>query len=161
MNNLTFGDQSFGYYETIGGGSGAGPSWNGTSGVQCHMTNTRMTDPEIFEQRYPVLLHTFGLREGSGGAGKFRGGDGIIREIEFRKPVTVSILSERRVHAPRGLAGGQDGARGQNLLYKVDGRRVYLGGKNSIHVEPGERIQILTPGGGGWGTPERCLTADS
>ncbi|CAM6093520.1 unnamed protein product [Calypogeia fissa] len=154
MNNLTFGDNSFGYYETIGGGCGAGPTWNGTSGIQCHMTNTRITDPEILEQRYPVLLHTFGLREGSGGAGKFRGGNGIIREIEFRRPVTVSILSERRVHAPRGLSGGHDGARGQNLLFKADGRRVYLGGKNSIHVEAGERIQILTPGGGGWGTPE-------
>ncbi|KAG6541304.1 hypothetical protein Mapa_017357 [Marchantia paleacea] len=151
MNNLTFGDRSFGYYETIGGGSGAGPTWHGTSGVQCHMTNTRMTDPEIFEQRYPVLLHRFGLREGSGGAGKFKGGDGIVREIEFRRPVTVSILSERRVHAPRGLAGGEDGARGQNLLFKADGRCVYLGGKNSVHVEAGERIKIMTPGGGGYG----------
>ncbi|KAL3690636.1 hypothetical protein R1sor_004287 [Riccia sorocarpa] len=154
MNNLTFGDKSFGYYETIGGGSGAGPSWHGTSGVQCHMTNTRITDPEIFEQRYPVILHTFGLREGSGGAGKFKGGDGIVREIEFRKPVTVSILSERRVHAPRGLEGGQDGARGQNLLFRADGRCLYLGGKNSVHVEAGERMRIMTPGGGGYGTPE-------
>ncbi|KAJ7540098.1 hypothetical protein O6H91_10G001300 [Diphasiastrum complanatum] len=153
MNNLTFGDDTFGYYETIGGGSGAGPSWNGTSGVQCHMTNTRITDPEIFEQRYPVLLKQFGLRANSGGAGKFRGGDGIIREIEFRRPVTVSILSERRVHAPRGLAGGDPGARGKNFLKKVDKRFIYLGGKNTISVEPGEVLQILTPGGGGWGSP--------
>lgn len=152
MNNLTFGDDTFGYYETIGGGSGAGPSWDGTSGVQCHMTNTRMTDPEIFEQRYPVLLHRFGLRENSGGAGIHRGGDGLVREIEFRRPVVVSILSERRVHAPRGLKGGKDGLRGVNYLITKDKRRVYLGGKNSIKVEAGEILQIFTPGGGGWGS---------
>lgn len=152
MNNLTFGDDTFGYYETIGGGSGAGPTWDGTSGVQCHMTNTRMTDPEIFEQRYPVLLHRFGLRENSGGAGLHTGGDGLVREIEFRRPVVVSILSERRVHSPRGLNGGKDGARGVNYLITKDKRRVYLGGKNTIEVEAGEVLQILTPGGGGWGS---------
>ncbi|KAG0465154.1 hypothetical protein HPP92_019318 [Vanilla planifolia] len=143
MNNLTFGDHTFGYYETIGGGCGAGPTWNGTSGVQCHMTNTRMTDPEIFEQRYPVLLHRFGLRENSGGAGFHRGGDGIVREIEFRRPVVVSILSERRVHAPRGLKGGGNGLRGANYLIRNDKRRVYLGGKNSLDVYAGEILQIL------------------
>ncbi|XP_061341150.1 5-oxoprolinase 1 [Gastrolobium bilobum] len=153
MNNLTFGDDTFGYYETIGGGSGAGPTWDGTSGVQCHMTNTRMTDPEIFEQRYPVILHKFGLRENSGGDGIHRGGDGLLREIEFRRPVIVSILSERRVHAPRGLKGGKDGARGANYLIKKDQRKIYLGGKNSVEVLPGEILQILTPGGGGWGSP--------
>lgn len=153
MNNLTFGDDTFGYYETIGGGSGAGPSWEGTSGVQCHMTNTRMTDPEIFEQRYPVLLHRFGLRENSGGAGLNRGGDGLVREIEFRRPVVVSILSERRVHAPRGLRGGKDGARGSNFLITKDKHKVYLGGKNTITVQAGEILQIFTPGGGGWGSP--------
>ena len=153
MNNLTFGDDTFGYYETIGGGCGAGPSWDGTSGVQCHMTNTRMTDPEIFEQRYPVILHTFGLRENSGGAGLHRGGDGLVREIEFRRPVVVSILSERRVHAPRGLKGGKDGARGANYLITKDKREVYLGGKNSVAVQAGEILRILTPGGGGWGSP--------
>lgn len=152
MNNLTFGDDTFGYYETIGGGSGAGPSWNGTSGVQCHMTNTRMTDPEIFEQRYPVLLHRFGLRENSGGAGIHKGGDGLVREIEFRRPVVVSILSERRVHPPRGLKGGKDGARGLNYLVTKDKLTVYLGGKNTVEVEAGDILQILTPGGGGWGS---------
>ncbi|PWA76244.1 oxoprolinase 1 [Artemisia annua] len=152
MNNLTFGDNTFGYYETIAGGSGAGPTWDGTSGVQCHMTNTRMTDPEIFEQRYPVILHKFGLREGSGGGGVHKGGDGVFREIEFRRPVVVSILSERRVHAPRGLNGGKDGARGVNYLVTKDKRRVYLGGKNTIEVEAGEILEILTPGGGGWGS---------
>ncbi|KAE9613462.1 putative 5-oxoprolinase (ATP-hydrolyzing) [Lupinus albus] len=153
MNNLTFGDDTFGYYETIGGGSGAGPKWDGTSGVQCHMTNTRMTDPEIFEQRYPVILHKFGLRENSGGDGIHRGGDGLVREIEFRRPVIVSILSERRTHAPRGLKGGKNGARGANYLIKKDKRKIYLGGKNSVQVLPGEILQILTPGGGGWGSP--------
>ncbi|XP_011002793.1 PREDICTED: 5-oxoprolinase [Populus euphratica] len=152
MNNLTFGDNTFGYYETIGGGSGAGPHWDGTSGVQCHMTNTRMTDPEIFEQRYPVLLHKFGLRENSGGSGLHKGGDGLVREIEFRRPVVVSILSERRVHAPKGLKGGKDGARGANYLITKDKRRVYLGGKNTVEVQAGEILEILTPGGGGWGT---------
>lgn len=153
MNNLTFGDDTFGYYETIGGGSGAGPTWDGTSGVQCHMTNTRMTDPEIFEQRYPVLLHRFGFRENSGGDGVHSGGDGLVREIEFRRPVVVSVLSERRVHAPRGLRGGKDGARGVNYLIRKDKRKVYLGGKNTIEVRAGEILQILTPGGGGWGSP--------
>ncbi|OAY64507.1 5-oxoprolinase [Ananas comosus] len=153
MNNLTFGDDTFGYYETIGGGCGAGPTWDGTSGVQCHMTNTRMTDPEIFEQRYPVILHGFGIRGNSGGAGFHRGGDGIVREIEFRRPVVVSILSERRVHAPRGLKGGKDGARGANFLIRKDKRRVYLGGKNTVVVDAGEILQIFTPGGGGFGSP--------
>ncbi|XP_058099124.1 5-oxoprolinase 1 [Magnolia sinica] len=152
MNNLTFGDDTFGYYETIGGGSGAGPSWDGTSGVQCHMTNTRMTDPEIFEQRYPVILHKFGLREKSGGDGLHRGGNGLVREIEFRRPIVVSVLSERRVHAPRGLNGGGDGAHGANYLIKKDKRKVYLGGKNTVEVQAGEILQILTPGGGGWGS---------
>ncbi|KAK7400356.1 hypothetical protein VNO78_11562 [Psophocarpus tetragonolobus] len=152
MNNFTFGDDTFGYYETIGGGSGAGPTWDGTSGVQCHMTNTRMTDPEIFEQRYPVILHRFGLRENSGGDGFHKGGDGLLREIEFRRPVIVSILSDRRVHAPKGLKGGKDGARGANYLIKKDKRKIYLGGKNTVKVLPGEILQILTPGGGGWGS---------
>ncbi|KAJ6738571.1 5-OXOPROLINASE RELATED [Salix koriyanagi] len=147
MNNLTFGDNTFGYYETIGGGSGAGPHWDGTSGVQCHMTNTRMTDPEIFEQRYPVLLHKFGLRENSGGSGLHKGGDGLVREIEFRRPVIVSILSERRVLAPKGLKGGKDGARGANYLITKDKRRIYLGGKNTVEVQAGEILEILTPGG--------------
>jgi len=153
MNNLTFGDDTFGYYETIGGGCGAGPTWDGTSGVQCHMTNTRMTDPEIFEQRYPVLLHRFSIRQNSGGSGFHRGGDGLVREIEFRRPIVVSILSERRVHAPRGLKGGTNGARGANYLVRKDGRKIYLGGKNTITVSAGDILQIFTPGGGGFGSP--------
>lgn len=124
-NNLTFGFggnsagqdavRGFGYYETIAGGSGAGPHWDGTSGVHTHMTNTRITDSEVFERRYPVLLREFSIREGSGGAGQHRGGDGVVRDIEFRIPVQVSILSERRVYHPYGMAGGGDAACGLNV----------------------------------------------
>ena len=97
MNNFTFGDSKMGYYETIAGGSGAGPYWNGTDGVQTHMTNTRITDPEILEKRYPVLLQKFEIRKNSGGCGQFKGGEGVIREVKFLKPMKAAILSERRV----------------------------------------------------------------
>ena len=112
MNNLTFGNADFGYYETIGGGAGAGPGWHGQSGVHTHMTNTRITDPEILESRYPVLLREFSIRQGSGGQGLFHGGDGLIREIEFLQPLHVAILSERRVYPPYGLEGGGAGSAG-------------------------------------------------
>ncbi|CDF34748.1 5-oxo-L-prolinase [Chondrus crispus] len=151
MNNLTFGDETMGYYETIGGGCGAGSSWNGTSGVQCHMTNTRITDPEILERRYPAVLREFSIRKGSGGDGKYQGGDGLIRAIEFTKPMTVSVLTERRNYAPWGMAGGRDGAMGINELIHPDGARKVLGGKNSVHVDSGDIVQISTPGGGGYG----------
>ncbi|KAJ5102878.1 hypothetical protein N7532_003407 [Penicillium argentinense] len=168
-NNLTFGfggnrqgeteTKGFGYYETIAGGSGAGPDWEGTSGVHTHMTNTRITDAEVFERRYPVLLREFSLRANSGGRGQHRGGDGVIRDIEFRIPVQVSILSERRVHHPYGLEGGEAAQCGQNLwirrVAKSDGgweeKCISLGGRNSTQMQPGERIIIRTPGGGGWG----------
>lgn len=107
--------KGFGYYETIAGGSGAGPDWDGTSGVHTHMTNTRITDSEVFERRYPVILREFSIRKGSGGKGQHRGGDGVVRDIEFRIPVQVSILSERRVYHPYGLAGGEDAACGLNV----------------------------------------------
>ena len=167
MNNLTFGmggtkvnadgsttvEEGFGYYETIGGGAGAGPTWDGTSGVHTHMTNTRITDPEVFEKRYPVLLHEFSVRKDSGGRGERRGGDGIVRDIEFRVPgVQVSILSERRTRAPQGCAGGENGAMGQNLwVRKSDGLVVSLGGKATARFDEGDRIVLKTPGGGGWG----------
>ena len=107
MNNLTFGDGSFGYYETIAGGAGAGPTWHGKSGVHTHMTNTRITDPEVLELRYPVILRQFNIRQKSGGEGKFKGGDGVVREIEFLKnDIEIGILSERRAIAPYGMAGG-------------------------------------------------------
>src|SRR5687767_4458155 len=116
MNNTTFGDDSFGYYETIAGGAGAGPSWVGQSGVHTHMTNTRITDPEILERRYPILLRTFALRPGSGGAGLHAGGNGIIRELEFLRPMSCGILSERRAFRPYGMEGGQPGAAGENYI---------------------------------------------
>ena len=168
-NNLTFGfggnrageteTKGFGYYETIAGGSGAGPDWEGTSGVHTHMTNTRITDAEVFERRYPVLLREFSLRANSGGDGQHRGGDGVVRDIEFRLPVQVSILSERRVYHPYGLEGGEDALCGQNIWVRrvqaSDGRweerHISLGAKNSAYMQPGERIIIRTPGGGGWG----------
>jgi 5-oxoprolinase (ATP-hydrolysing) len=151
MNNLTFGNDRFGYYETIGGGAGAGPSWHGQSGVHTHMTNTRITDPEILERRYPVLLREFSVRRGSGGLGRFKGGDGLVREIEFLEPLNVAILSERRVFSPYGLEGGGPGERGLNLFIRADGRVLNIGAKNEIRAEPGDRLRVLTPGGGGFG----------
>ena len=155
MNNLTFGNKDFGYYETIGGGAGAGPSWQGQSGVHTHMTNTRITDPEILERRYPVLVREFSIRKNSGGRGEFLGGDGLVRELEFLEPLQVSILSERRVFAPYGMHGGGDGKQGKNIFLRNNGRRLNLGGKNTIQAEVGDRLRICTPGGGGWGIAEK------
>ncbi|KFY84215.1 hypothetical protein V500_09499 [Pseudogymnoascus sp. VKM F-4518 (FW-2643)] len=156
MNNLTFGsdeaENGFGYYETICGGSGGGPEWIGTSGVHTNMTNTRITDPEILERRYPVILRKFCLRHGSGGEGLHRGGDGIIRDIEFSIPIKVSILSERRAFAPYGLEGGGDGKRGRNSWVQKSGRVINLGGKNTALMKAGDRIIVETPGGGAWGS---------
>jgi len=154
MNNLTFGNDSFGYYETIAGGAGAGPTWSGQSGIHTHMTNTRITDPEVFESRYPVHLKEFSIREGSGGNGKFRGGDGVIRDIEFLTDLEVTIISERRSHRPYGLAGGEPAETGINLLIFPDGRIVNFGGKNSSKVPANTRLRIMTPGGGGYGDPK-------
>ncbi len=151
MNNLTFGNQRFAYYETIGGGAGAGKGWHGQSGVHTHMTNTRITDPEILEKRYPVLLAEFSLRADSGGEGQFKGGEGIIREMEFLQPLNVAILSERRVFAPYGLEGGEPGKKGRNLFIRKDENAMDIGGKNELQAQPGDRIRIMTPGGGGYG----------
>ncbi len=150
MNNLTFGDDSFGYYETIAGGEGACDGHIGASGVQTHMTNTRITDPEILESRFPVRLLGFSIRRGSGGAGRFAGGDGLVRSFEFRAPLRVSILSDRRSAPPFGLVGGEPGALGRNLLDE----RV-LPGRCGFAAEIGTRLVIETPGGGGYGPPER------
>jgi len=155
MNNLSFGDKSFGYYETIAGGAGAGKTWHGCSGVHTHCTNTRITDPEILEKRYPVLLRKFCLRKGSGGSGKFRGGDGVVRVIEPLRPLTMSILSERRTLRPYGLYGGEDGKCGRNLLIKKNGISINIGGKCSILIASGDQLQIETPGGGGFGVVKK------
>jgi 5-oxoprolinase (ATP-hydrolysing) len=150
MNNLTFGDERFGYYETIAGGAGATPRAPGASGVHTHMTNTRITDPEVLESRFPVRLIRLALRPGSGGAGRHRGGDGVVRELEVRAPLEVSILSERRTRAPFGLAGGKPGARGRNLHNERE-----LGGRARFRAVPGDRIRIETPGGGGHGPADQ------
>ncbi|MCP4003319.1 MAG: 5-oxoprolinase [bacterium] len=149
MNNLTFGNERFGYYETIGGGAGAGDGFDGASGVHTHMTNTRITDPEILESRFPVRLHQFSLRAGSGGAGRWRGGDGLVREIEFLEDMRVSVLSERRARAPFGLKGGREGLPGRNLCDESE-----LPGKTSLEVPAGGIVRIETPGGGGFGEPK-------
>ncbi|MFG0240077.1 MAG: hydantoinase B/oxoprolinase family protein, partial [Gimesia chilikensis] len=155
MNNLTFGDETFGYYETICGGSGATADSAGTDAVHTHMTNTRLTDAEIIERRYPVRLHEFSIRTGSGGAGQYPGGAGIVRRIEFLKPLRISLLSERRGdYAPFGLDGGEPGQIGENLLQKAGtSTEESLGGKLSISVDAGDTLTIKTPGGGGYGTP--------
>ena len=149
-NNITFGDENFGYYETVAGGSGAGPSWHGRSGVHTHMTNTRLTDPEILERRYPVILNRFSLVENTGGIGKFKGGNGVVREIKFRKKLSLSVLTERRVLSPYGLKGGGCGNRGENRL-KRGHKWINLGGKCAINVEAGDIFRLQTPGGGGYG----------
>jgi len=153
MNNLTFGDGTFGYYETICGGSGATATANGADAVHTHMTNTRLTDPEVFERRYPVRLWEFSIRHGSGGAGAQHGGAGITRRIEFLKPLKVSIISERRGPSfPFGLKGGQPGARGKNSLIRSGETEAQdLGGKVQLNVQAGDVLLIETPGGGGYG----------
>jgi 5-oxoprolinase (ATP-hydrolysing) len=153
MNNLTFGDETFGYYETLCGGAGATPRAPGADAVHTHMTNTRLTDPEVLEHRTPVLLRRFAIRRGSGGAGLHRGGDGVVRELEFRRSLRVSLLTERRgPYPPYGLAGGAPGALGRNLLWRsgAPAPEILLA-RAALDVAPGDRLIIETPGGGGWG----------
>ena len=154
MNNITFGDETFGYYETVAGGSGAGPGWHGRSGVHTHMTNTRLTDPEILERRYPIFLEKFSLAEGTGGQGQWLGGDGVERVMKFRKPLELSVLTERRVLSPYGMAGGGPGAKGLNTLVTNEGRKLNLGGKCSVPVNAGDVFHLRTPGGGGYGAAQ-------
>jgi 5-oxoprolinase (ATP-hydrolysing) len=151
MNNLTFGSDRYQYYETICGGSGAGPDFDGTDAVHTHMTNSRLTDPEVLEWRYPVLVDRFEIRRGSGGNGHHRGGNGIRRSLLFQETMTASILSSHRTVPPFGLAGGQPGALGRNYLLKADGTEVLIGSQAQVQVEPGDRLIIETPGGGGFG----------
>ncbi|MFC0018486.1 hydantoinase B/oxoprolinase family protein [Roseibacillus persicicus] len=150
MNNFLFGNERFGYYETIGGGSGATDCSDGASGVHVHMTNTAITDPEVFEYRFPVRLHQFSLRKESGGEGRFRGGNGLVREVEFLEDMTVTLLTQRREEAPRGLANGGDGLGGKQELFRAGSWQI-LPGIVSLEVAASERIRVQTPGGGGWG----------
>jgi 5-oxoprolinase (ATP-hydrolysing) len=153
MNNFTFGNAQYQYYETISGGSGAGPEFNGTSVVQIHMTNSRLTDPEILEFRFPVRLESYAIRLGSGGAGQWHGGDGGVRRVRFLEPMTASILSNGREHGAFGMAGGEAGAVGENFIERIDGRVERLGHIGQVEMQVGDVIVICTPGGGGYGTP--------
>jgi 5-oxoprolinase (ATP-hydrolysing) len=151
MNNVTFGDEAHQYYETVGSGSGAGDGFDGAAVVQTHMTNSRLTDPEVLEWRFPVLLEQFSVRRGSGGAGRWRGGDGAVRRIRFRAPMTVSTLSSHRRVPPYGMAGGSAGALGANRVLRGDGSVIEMAGCDTVQVQPGDALVIETPGGGGYG----------
>lgn len=153
MNNFLFGNERFGYYETVGGGAGAGDGFNGRSAVHQHMTNTRITDTEELERRYPVRLLEFGIRKGSGGKGRYNGGDGIIRAFEFLEPLKVTVLGQHRFFRPYGMAGGAGGSTGNNWWFTKDRRWVQLPGIATVPVEAGEIMIIETPGGGGFGEP--------
>ncbi|HEX8442680.1 MAG TPA: hydantoinase B/oxoprolinase family protein [Allosphingosinicella sp.] len=153
MNNFTFGDEARQYYETIAGGAGAGPDHDAASAVQTHMTNSRLTDPEILETRFPVLLERFAVRRGSGGAGAHRGGDGTVRHVRFRALMRANILSNRREVPPAGLAGGEDATPGVNRIVRADGTEETLGATASAEMQPGDLFVIETPGGGGYGRP--------
>jgi 5-oxoprolinase (ATP-hydrolysing) len=154
MNNLLFGDATFGYYETICGGSGATDRADGANAVHTHMTNTRLTDPEVLERRFPARLLEFSIRRGSGGRGRHRGGNGVIRRIEFLRELTVSILSQRRgPYPPYGLHSGESGHFGRNTIRRADGRVEEVSGLAQFNVQPGDVLTIETPGGGAWGTP--------
>ena len=151
MNNFTFGDERRQYYETICGGSGAGPDFAGTDAVQTHMTNSRLTDPEVLETRYPVLVEAFSIRRGSGGQGAHRGGDGVVRKIAFREPMTATLLSNRRRVPPFGLEGGGSGELGTARVERADGSVQTMSATDLVEVGAGDSIVIETPGGGGWG----------
>ncbi|MEE8545739.1 MAG: hydantoinase B/oxoprolinase family protein, partial [Alphaproteobacteria bacterium] len=154
MNNFTFGNQRYQYYETICGGAGAGPDFDGTSAVHTHMTNSRLTDPEVLEWRFPVLLESFAIRRGSGGKGRHRGGDGTTRRLRFLEAMEAAILSGHRIVPPFGLDGGGPGERGRNWVERADGSVDELGGADRTTVAPGDVFVIETPSGGGYGAPE-------
>ncbi len=157
MNNLTFGDQRYQYYETICGGAGAGPTWDGCSAVHTHMTNSRLTDPEVLERRYPVRVDGFAVRHGSGGGGAHRGGDGVVRRLRFLEALTAAIVSSSRRVPPYGLAGGLAGAPGRNAIERADGTVEELPGVAQAALQPGDVLIVETPGGGGYGAPPAAL----
>jgi 5-oxoprolinase (ATP-hydrolysing) len=152
MNNFTFGNERYQYYETVAGGSGAGPGFDGADVVQTHMTNSRLTDPEVLEWRYPVRLESFAVRPGSGGRGRHRGGHGAVRRMRFLEPMTAAILSGHRLVRPHGLHGGEAGAPGRNYVLRADGRTSELGPFDQTEMAAGDVFVIETPGGGGYGT---------
>jgi 5-oxoprolinase (ATP-hydrolysing) len=158
MNNFTFGNERHQYYETIAGGSGAGPDHDGTSAVQTHMTNSRLTDPEILETRLPVRLEQFAIRRGSGGEGGCRGGDGVVRAVTFLEPMRANILANRRRVPPKGINGGADAQPGRNWVERTDGTVEMLSATAYAEVQPGDRFVVETPGGGGYGVPCSSLS---
>jgi N-methylhydantoinase B len=153
MNNILVGSDDFAYYETLAGGQGGRPHRAGQSGIHTGMTNTRNTPIEALEAHYPIRVRRFSLRRGSGGAGRYPGGEGIVRELEFTAAATLSLMGERRRVPPWGLQGGEPGAVGQDWLQRRDGARERLPGKVTVQVRAGDRLTVLTPGGGGWGRP--------
>jgi 5-oxoprolinase (ATP-hydrolysing) len=154
MNNFTFGNERYQYYETVAGGSGAGPDFDGADVVQTHMTNSRLTDPEVLEWRFPVRLESFEIRAGSGGRGRRRGGHGAVRRVRFLEPMTAAILSGHRLVRPHGMAGGEPGAAGKNYVLRRDGSRTELGPFDQAEMAAGDIFVIETPGGGGFGAIE-------
>jgi 5-oxoprolinase (ATP-hydrolysing) len=161
MNNVVFGNERFSYYETVCGGAGGGPGFDGASAVHTHMTNTRITDPEVLEHRYPVRVVRFEIRRGSGGEGRFRGGDGAVREILFLEPMSLSILSQHRTVQPFGMEGGEAGAAGAQVILRAGGEALQLTSIDSCEVMPGDRLLLHTPGGGGWGQVLHSLHSDT
>ncbi|MGW4029877.1 hydantoinase B/oxoprolinase family protein [Streptomyces sp. NPDC004838] len=155
MNNLTFGNDRFQYYETIASGSGAGDGFDGADAVQTHMTNSRLTDPEVLEWRFPVRVDSFSVRDGSGGTGRWHGGAGVVRRIRFLEPMTVALLTGHRRIAPYGMAGGGTGALGENRVERADGGVTRLDGTDSVEMGVGDVLVVSTPGGGGYGAPTR------
>jgi 5-oxoprolinase (ATP-hydrolysing) len=153
MNNFTFGNARYQYYETVAGGSGAGPGFDGTDVVQTHMTNSRLTDPEVLEWRFPVLLESFEVRHGSGGRGRWRGGNGGVRRVRFLERMTAAILSGHRLVNPHGMAGGGEGMPGHNRVERADGSALELGPSDRTEMNPGDVFVIESPGGGGYGMP--------
>lgn len=154
MNNVLFGNQYFGYYETVCGGCGAGEGFNGAHAVHHHMTNTRITDPEVLEHRYPVRLNKFCVRKNSGGNGRWKGGDGVIREFTFLEPMSLSVLTQRRKSGPFSLSGGEDGEPGCQKIIRENGEEIQLDSIQNINLVEGDRFIIETPGGGGFGKEE-------
>lgn len=151
MNNFTFGNEQYQYYETICGGSGAGNGFNGTDAVQTHMTNSLLTDPEVLESRYPVMLSSFEIREDSQGKGKYSGGSGVQRKIRFLEPMTAGILSNHRLVPPFGLKGGEAGKVGKSYVVRNDQAIEHLDSTATVQMQPGDTFVIETPGGGGYG----------
>jgi 5-oxoprolinase (ATP-hydrolysing) len=152
MTNFTFGNDVYQYYETIAGGAGAGPDFDGASVVQCHMTNSRLTDPEVLEWRFPVRLEEYKILPGTGGRGRFHGGDGGERRVRFLEPMTAAILANNRTNRPHGMAGGEPGKSGRNWVERTDGTREEFGHVCKVEMNAGDVFVIQTPGGGGYGS---------